>query len=132
MDRCPNITTNFPQSSKSPVLTFAFNGACDIQCPNNYIGDSQTGLCLPCTDKRACDIRMPINMLQLQQALMCKLLVSAGCSGGTIQSLDDAKQFENCVLVEGHLEIRTGSKGQMFVIYSSVFLLQWQYVISHR
>ena len=58
MDRCPNITTNFPQSSKSPVSTFAFNGSCDIQCPNDYIGDRGTGLCLPCTDKSACDIRM--------------------------------------------------------------------------
>lgn len=91
MDRCPNITTNFPQSSKTPVPMFAFNGSCGIHCPNGYTEDSQTGLCLPCTDKRACDIH---------------------CSGGKIQSLDDAKRFENCVVVEGALEIRSGGKGQ--------------------
>jgi hypothetical protein len=84
VENCTQVELEFGvRGSRITHRLFAFNGKCVSNCPDNYTGDSHTNTCVPCSTSN-CGRR---------------------CPGGIVRSLEDAKLFQDCVHVEGNLEI---------------------------
>ena len=112
VERCPDRVMKVSQSKWERKPTAEYNGICVEECPLNHTMDIKSGTCIPCND--TCEKRRSTEYKEKLEVL--DVVVCAGCKGGVVRSLKDARKFEGCKHVEGSLIINVLIGGK-FLFY---------------